>query len=73
MKTKKLAMIHFHCVACGTCIKICPMQALSIKKGCQAVVNETKCIGCGKCVAVCPGGLITLTERNHRNEEKTLV
>lgn len=35
------------CVACGVCVKVCPKDAVSIYRGCYAVVNEDLCIGCG--------------------------
>ena len=37
------------CVACGVCVKVCPRDAISIHKGCYAVVDENLCIGCGIC------------------------
>lgn len=51
------------CVACGTCIKPCPKEAITIWKGCYAVVDLEKCVGCGKCVRVCPADCITRKER----------
>ena len=35
------------CVACGVCAKECPRDAISIFKGCYAVINHDKCVGCG--------------------------
>ena len=49
------------CVSCGACTKVCPRDAISIYKGCFAVVDE-KCIGCGLCVKACPAGCIELKE-----------
>ena len=35
------------CVACGVCANVCPREAVSIYKGCYAIVDEALCIGCG--------------------------
>ena len=51
------------CVSCGVCTKVCPMNAISIFKGCFAVVKEELCIGCGKCQKICPADCITIKER----------
>jgi uncharacterized Fe-S center protein len=40
------------CVSCGCCVKICPVQAISIKKE-KAFIDQEKCIGCGECLAAC--------------------
>lgn len=41
------------CVACRSCIKHCPVQAITLDKNKSADINYDKCIGCGQCVAVC--------------------
>ena len=46
------------CVACGLCVKACPRDAISVYKGCYAVVDEEKCIGCGLCEKACPAGIM---------------
>lgn len=46
------------CIACGTCIKVCPRDAIKIYNGCYAVVNEEICIGCGLCEKACPAGVM---------------
>lgn len=50
------------CVACGCCVKVCPMQAITIFKGIVARVHEEKCVGCGKCVKECPASVIQIQE-----------
>lgn len=42
------------CIACGTCVRVCPVEAVSIREGGKAVIDTETCIGCGECVAVCP-------------------
>ena len=46
------------CVSCGCCIKVCPKDAIDIKKGMYAHVNPDLCIECGKCVRECPASII---------------
>ena len=52
------------CVACGVCLKACPREAISIHRGCHALVEAEKCVGCGLCAKACPAGCITITERS---------
>ena len=44
------------CVACGVCALQCPRDAISIHKGCYALVDIGKCVGCGLCEKACPAG-----------------
>lgn len=46
------------CVACGVCVSMCPRDAITIYKGCYAVIDEELCIGCGICEKNCPAGVI---------------
>jgi uncharacterized Fe-S center protein len=41
------------CTACGTCLGVCPVDAITIASG-EAVVDKAKCIGCATCIAACP-------------------
>lgn len=71
MISKKVATIGKSCVACGTCIYICPLNAIKIDNGTKAIVDYEKCVGCGKCEKVCPAGIIYITKREGiANEEK---
>ncbi|WP_330694079.1 4Fe-4S binding protein [Lacrimispora sp.] len=49
-----MASVSQECVACGCCMKVCPLKAISIPTGIRAQVDISKCIGCGKCAAKCP-------------------
>lgn len=44
------------CVACGTCISECPVEAIS--EGDIFVIDPDTCIECGSCAAVCPNDAI---------------
>jgi NADH-quinone oxidoreductase subunit F len=46
------------CKGCLVCVKSCPMQAISGKRGSVPVVDQTKCIKCGTCLDSCPFGAI---------------
>ncbi|MDO4987643.1 MAG: glycyl-radical enzyme activating protein [Synergistes sp.] len=41
------------CIACGSCIKVCPNNAVSVKDG-ALVTDLGLCDGCGKCCDICP-------------------
>ncbi len=60
MTIKKKAVIGKNCVACGSCIDICPLGAILIYKGLYAKVDKEKCVGCGKCEMACPAGIINI-------------
>lgn len=69
MKAKKLATVSRECVACGSCAKVCPLDAMTIFRGTIAVVNENKCVGCGSCAACCPAGVIAVKAREEEINE----
>ena len=64
MASKRYAEVDkSKCVACGVCVKECPMNAVDVWKGCYAVINKDICIGCGKCEKSCPAGSILVLDR----------
>jgi heterodisulfide reductase subunit A-like polyferredoxin len=48
------------CVACATCVKVCPYGAPMINDLKKAEIQGAKCMGCGSCTAACPAHTITL-------------
>ena len=42
------------CIGCGTCVAICPVEAISFTNDGKAQIDTTKCIKCGACQASCP-------------------
>jgi len=56
---------HDICTACGTCINVCPFNALS-KNETSVAVDWELCMGCGVCVEQCPNETISLV----RDENK---
>ncbi len=68
VKSKKIAQVSTLCVACGTCIKVCPMGAIAITDGIKARINKEKCVGCGKCSKICPASVIEIVTREVEDE-----
>ena len=50
------------CTSCGSCVKWCPQNALSLEKGEKKPVqlDAKKCVGCGQCILACPVKAITV-------------
>ena len=61
-KRRKAIVDEAHCVACGCCVKVCPLRSIEIVQGLTARVNEEKCVGCGKCARECPASVIAIRE-----------
>lgn len=61
-KRRKARVDTSACVACGCCVKVCPMKAIEIVRGIAARVDPDKCVGCGKCAAECPASVIEIRE-----------
>lgn len=59
IKPGKRLFILSLCKGCGTCVKACPNNALSLENG-KAVVDHKLCILCGYCNPVCPEFAIRL-------------
>ena len=50
------------CSACGSCVDVCPMKAISLEE--IAYADPEKCIGCGLCISSCPEGALSLVKRS---------
>ncbi len=48
------------CIACMTCVHVCPYMAPQIGKDNKAEVQGAVCMGCGSCTASCPAKAISL-------------
>ncbi len=42
------------CLGQGSCIKVCPVNAISYNSEGLVIVDKEICIACGKCIDVCP-------------------
>jgi heterodisulfide reductase subunit A len=58
-----------NCVACATCVKVCPYGAPMINQLGKAEIQGATCMGCGSCAAACPARTITLQHQ----EDQALV
>ncbi len=48
----------YGCLGLGSCIQVCPVEAIDYDdQGC-VWIDRDKCISCGKCIDVCPTGVI---------------
>ncbi len=45
------------CLGCGSCVKICPVETISLKNN-KAYFNLSGCWGCGLCINVCPSNVL---------------
>ena len=61
-KRRKAVVDSSTCVACGCCVKVCPLQAIEVIRGVTARVNENRCVGCGRCARECPASVIEIRE-----------
>lgn len=61
---KKIHISFQTCDFCGTCVAVCPEDAIELKQSFIKILDE-KCTGCGNCVAVCPLGV--LKEGDHES------
>lgn len=72
-KNKRYAVVdEALCVACGSCIKVCPKGAVTVPKGIVAKVDMENCVGCGLCVKACPASVIhiEILKRGEENENE---
>lgn len=56
---KGTKVCSYGCLGFGSCVKVCPFDAIHIING-VAVVERANCKACGKCVVKCPRNLIEL-------------
>ena len=67
------------CIGCGLCVKVCPLDTISIKDG-KASVTCNESLSCGHFAAACPEGAImvealqakALTYTTFREDERWL-
>ena len=49
------------CISCGTCLGICPVEAISWDSEGYAVI-DSKCVKCKTCEGVCPTNAIKIKD-----------
>ena len=54
------------CFSCGSCVALCPVEAISIDKDSTVQFDKEKCVGstCSICVDACPARAIKSVKQN---------
>ncbi len=66
LQTNSLAVVNDAiCVGCKTCVKRCPMEAVTVEAK-VARVDRDRCIGCGLCASTCKEKAIRLQPRGEK-------
>lgn len=63
-RKRKAGVAQSECVACGCCVKVCPIGAIEVIRGLYARVNGDRCVGCGRCAKECPASVIEIREES---------
>jgi len=58
------------CIACGNCVDICPMGALTMDNSGVIHFENIRCIGCGLCVSVCPTDAVKIVQKTEDTQPK---
>ena len=69
MMKHSVILEYKRCRGCTTCIKTCPTEAIRVRSGKAAILNE-RCIDCGKCIQACPHNAIKSVSDNLEKLEK---
>ena len=58
------------CFSCGSCVALCPVEAISIDKDSQVQFNKEKCVGstCSVCVDACPARAIKSVKQTNGDQ-----
>ncbi len=63
---KKRIIIEESCVKCGVCVKVCPLDNISLDEASGEIKLANKCISCLACVQNCPQKAIQLKGQRSR-------
>ncbi|MDO9045293.1 MAG: 4Fe-4S binding protein [Methanobacteriaceae archaeon] len=63
IRMKNIEVSPEKCTSCGTCVKLCPTQAIKVENELPAEINKKLCVGCGSCASVCPQQAINLERK----------
>ncbi len=56
----------YGCLGLGTCVEVCPFDALHMGENGLPVVDTDRCTGCGICAKACPRGVIRIVDADRR-------
>ena len=58
------------CFSCGSCVALCPVEAISTDKDSQVQFNKEKCVGstCSVCVDACPARAIKSVKQSNGDQ-----
>jgi MinD superfamily P-loop ATPase len=58
------------CFSCGSCVALCPVEAISIDKDSSVQFDKEKCVGstCSVCVDACPARAIKSVKQNNSDQ-----
>ena len=51
---------QYSCLGFGTCVQLCPFDAITMNEDHIPVVDVEKCTACGKCITGCPRNIFSL-------------
>ena len=54
------------CLGKGSCVAVCPFNAIRVRTDGLPEIDPLKCRGCGRCADICPNGVITLSGMTER-------
>ena len=68
-RKRKAVVAQSGCVACGCCVKVCPIGAIEVIRGLYArrsgdISSPAICVGCGRCAKECPASVIEIREES---------
>ena len=56
MAEQKIVIDNERCDFCGTCVAVCPVDAIELKES-TITVDQKRCTLCKACVDICPLGI----------------
>ena len=71
--TRKPVFLSGACISCGSCVDICPAEALSLAEGKGVGIDRDECIRCYCCQEVCPEKAVDLRRMPLRSLGRALL
>jgi formate hydrogenlyase subunit 6/NADH:ubiquinone oxidoreductase subunit I len=61
------------CISCGSCMSLCPVEAITLNEDLSVFFNKEKCVGstCSACVDACPVKAIKSVKQNNHELTST--